>query len=702
VKPPEETGWYFPPEWSPDGKWIAFADMTYTLYVIPAEGGTPRKVDQSEGWEIREYEWSPDGRWLAYTKDNVTGWSAVFIYDVQKNETHQVSGWTTTQWSPTWDPAGRYLYFLSARTFNPMFSEMDFQTMLGPMARPYLLLLRPDVENPFLEAKGLPPKNGAGDGKKDKKDKADEHDKSGKDESGKGKGAKNEKAGDEDENKPIEPIEIVFEGLANRWVELPVPAGNYWGLAATEEKLFYLSYPLRGMSEDDEDEEEGPEGELVAFDFEKKEPKTVLAGVASYDLQAKVGKILVSKGKGKLYVVDAGSPPGDDLSDAEVSLDGVVIELDPREEWEQIYYEAWRQLRDFYWDAGLHGLDWPAVRDQYATMLPRIATRDELRDLLGAVVSREGDAFRIERIYRVDPLDRVRSPLLEPGAGVKEGEYILAVNNKPCAPGLPFEANFENLAGQPVLLTVNSRPARDGARDVVVKPLESDGDLLYADWVRRNREYVAEKTDGRIGYIHIPDMGTRGLEEFDRWFYPQSNMEGMVVDARWNGGGWVSQLLLAHFERKILSWDRQRYGHVEPYPSRVLNGPFVVLTNEFAGSDGDIFPKAIQLAGLAPIIGTRSWGGVNGIRMNKRLVDGGMVTHPEFAWWDRRTGWGLEGHGVDPDIVVDDLPQDLARGVDAQLDRGIQEVLRLHQERPPQQPEFGPAPDRSRRAYRNE
>jgi tricorn protease len=730
IKPPAQTGWYFPPDWSPDGKWIAFADMTYTLYVMPADGGAPRRVDQAKGWEIREYVWSPDGRWLAYSKENMTGWTALFIYDVQKDETHQVTSWTTMDWSPTWDPAGRYLCFLSARTFNPMFSGIDFQTMLGPMTRPYLLMLRPDVKNPFLETEGLPPTDGAGDSKKDKHDKHAKKDKPGK---GKDKDSKGE---DEDEDKPVEPIEITFEGLADRWVELPVPAGNYDALAATEEKLFYLSNPTRGMAEEDEDEEggEGPKGELVAFDFEKKEPKTFLSGVTDYELRAKAGKILISKGKGKLYVVDADSPPEEEaLSEAEVSLDDVVIELDPRQEWEQIYHEAWRQLRDFYWDAGLHGLDWPAIRDQYASMLPRIATRDELRDLLaemigelstshtytwggdrgrtvpsrptgllGATLTRAGDAFRVERIYHGDPLDRLRSPLREPGADVKEGDYILAVNHKPFEPGLPFEANLENLAGKPVMLTVNGKPTRDGARNVVVKPLESEGELLYADWVRRNREYVAEKTDGRIGYIHIPDMGTRGLIEFDRWFYPQADKEGMVVDARWNGGGWVSQLILAHFERKILSWDRQRYGHFEPYPSRVLNGPFVVLTNEFAGSDGDIFPKAIQLAKLAPIIGMRSWGGVNGIRMNKNLVDGGMVTHPEFAWWDQPTGWGLEGHGVDPDIVVDDLPQELARGVDAQLDRGIEEVLRLHQERPPQHPEFGPAPDRSRKAYAGE
>ncbi len=723
IKPAAQEGWYFPPAWSPDGKWIAYADMTYTLYVMPAEGGAARKVDRADGWEIYEYVWSPDGRWLAYSKLNQAGWSSLFIFDVQKGEAHQVTDWTTVDGSPAWDPAGRYLYFLSDRAFNPMFNGLDFQTMLGPMTRPYLLLLRPNVENPFLETEGLPPTGKEKDAKRDKEKKT--------------KGKKDGKTESDDEGEEqdkIEPIEIDFAGLADRWVEVPVPAGRYWGLAATAEKLFYLSAPMLGMAEEDEAEQEGPRGELVTYDLEEKEAKTFLQGVAGFELQAKAGKVLVSKGKGELYVLDAGSPPAEeDLGDAKVSLDGIVIELDPREEWAQIYYEAWRQLRDFYWDAGLHGLDWPAIRDQYASLLPRLATRDEVRDLLaemigelstshtytwggdrgrdvpsrptgllGAALVREGDAFRVARIFRGDPLDRERSPLQEPGADVKEGDYILAVNHQPFAPELPFEASFENLAGKPVMLTVNSRPTRDGARHVVVKPLASQHDLLYADWVRRNREYVAEKTGGKIGYVHIPDMGTRGLVQFDRWFYPQLDREGMVVDARWNGGGWVSQMILARLERKILSWDRQRHGHYEAYPSRALNGPFVVLTNELAGSDGDIFPQAVQLAGLAPVIGVRSWGGVNGIRMSKYLVDGGIVTHPEFAWWDRRVGWGLEGHGVDPDIVVENLPQELARGIDAQLDRGIEEVLRLHREHPPQRPEFGPAPDRSRAAYRNE
>jgi tricorn protease len=261
---------------------------------------------------------------------------------------------------------------------------------------------------------------------------------------------------------------------------------------------------------------------------------------------------------------------------------------------------------------------------------------------------------------------------------------------------------MDGLAGKEVLLTVNNKPSHEGARDVVVVPLRSELGVRYSDWVRRNREYVAEKSGGKLGYIHIPDMMSDGLIEFNTWFFPQLDKEGMVVDTRWNGGGFVSQRVLERFRRPLISFDRARGGGISTYPSATLNGPFVVLTNEFAGSDGDIFPEAVQLEGLAPIIGTRTWGGVVGIRSVRRLVDGGFLTEPEVAWWDTRRGWGLENRGVEPDIEVVNLPQDLAKGVDAQLDRAIQETLRLHKENPPLVPDFGPVPPRGREAYKKE
>jgi tricorn protease len=714
VRPAGPSGWHFPPSFSPDGKWIAYADQTQTLYVLPSEGGTPRVVDRSSQREIREYAWSPDGRWLAYVKVLATDYGSVFLYDTRDGQVHPVTGPTTDDADPAWDPEGRYLYFLSRRSTNPILGSQDWQNIEVKNTRPYLVLLRKDVRNPFAPLAGLP-----ADGKDGEEDT-------------KGKDAKEGKQ--DKEKEPPKPVEIDLDGLAARVVEFPVPRGLYGSLQATAKQVFYLSYPVQGMAEgpglfDDPE----PQATLTVLDLEKKEAKPFLEGVSAFLVAARADKLALMKRRGELYVVDAANPPGADLSKSKVSLDDVVIELDPREEWAQIYYEGWRHMREFYWDPGLGGVDWTGVRDHYATLLGRLATRDDLRDLMGEVIGelgtshtyvwggdpglevprvgtgllgaelrREGGAYRVTRIYRGDPADGVRSPLDEPGVRVVAGDYLLAVNHRPFEPGLPFAASLEGLAEREVVLTVNGKPTSEGARDVVVKPLRSETRLRYVDWVRSNREYVARETHGKIGYVHLPDMWTDGLVAFNTWFYPQLDREGMIVDVRWNGGGAVSQMIVERLRRKPLSFDRARGGGLATYPYRVLNGPFVVITNEFAGSDGDIFPTAVQLERLAPVIGMRSWGGVIGIRGDKPLVDGGMLTQPEFAWWDPKQGWGLENRGVIPDIEVQNEPQELARGEDAQLDRAIAEVLRLHAAHPPLRPDFGPPRDRSREGFRDE
>ena len=438
------------------------------------------------------------------------------------------------------------------------------------------------------------------------------------------------------------------------------------------------------------------------------------------------------KKRGDLFVYEAGAAAGD-APDARVSLADVVVELDPREEWSQIFHEAWRQQRDFYWDPGMGGLAWKAIGDHYATLLPRLASRSDLTDLLGEMIAelntshtyvfggdpgvqvarwstgllgvdvrREGAAFKVTRIYRGDPADNVRSPLREPGVNVAEGDYVLAVNHRPFPASLPFVAAFEDLAGKDVVLTVNSKPTRDGARDVVVKPLGNDGDLRYADWVRNNREYVSRKTDGKIGYIHLTDMQATGMTEFDTWFYPQLDKQGLVIDVRWNHGGFVSEIILERLRRRVDAFNLSRGGNQTTYPYRALNGPFVVVTNQFAGSDGDIFPAAVQIEKLAPVIGMRSWGGVIGINNVRPLVDSGLLTEPEGSWNDPRRGWTIENHGVDPDIVVENQPAEVAKNIDAQLDRAITEVMALTNQQAALMPRLDPVRNRGREAFKRE
>ncbi len=720
IKEAGERGWHLPPLASPDGARVAWGDDDYGLWVARADGkGKPKRIDRAEQFEITQYAWSPDGRWLAYVKLNSQDFRSIWLHDTETGENHQVTGAMTDDHSPAWDPDGEYLYFIGERYINPLLGNRDFEYITDRSSQLYVVPLRPDVENPVLDDAGLPPADeDSGKGNKKKKDK---------------------KKDKEDEEETELAIEIAFEGIDERAVKLPVGAGTYVQLSATADRLFYLSLPTKGMAEWGSWLSEGePENTLMSVELEEMEAEEFAPGVGGYELAAEGEKLLVLRGGGSLAVIGTGGPAnGEALSEGAVDVSGVSLSLDTRDEWRQIFWEGWRHMRDFHWDQEMTGLDWEAIGERYAKLLPRLSTRDDLRDLMGELIGElatshtyvwggdyhglHGDrvsvgllgadvtpakrGFEVTRIYQGDPADEVVSPLRVPGVDVSEGDYILAVNNRPLDPKTNFYAAFEGMTDGPVMLTVNDRPSLSGARQVVVTPIGNELKVRYADWVRGKREYVAEKTDGKIAYVHIPDMGARGLITFETWFTPQLGAEGMVVDARFNGGGFVSQLVLERLRRRITSVDRSKGGGTWTYPARALSGPFVVLTNEHAGSDGDIFPAAVQAEGLAPVIGTRSWGGVVGIRANKRLVDGGVLTQPEFAfyWLDREDGWGIENHGVDPDIVVENLPQDLMRGADPQLDRAIEEVLRLRAETPLRRvEEFSPAPDKSRDAFKDE
>jgi tricorn protease len=700
VKPAGKTGWHFPPLMSPDGKWIAYGDQTQTLYVMPAAGGAPRTIDHSTQSEINEYVWSPDGRYLAYTVNLVTDYSVIRLFDTASGKTVSLTGSSTNDYNPAWDPEGRYLYFLSDRAANPVLDRRDEENVEIKVTRPFLLVLQRDGKNPFANTAGMPPGPGDADKKPDDKDrKAD--------------------------RKPAKPVRIDPDGLADRYVAFPVPMGNYGALAATGKTVFYAEGPIRGMAEGDG---EPPELTLLAFDLEKRKPRPFTDGVVRYRV---AGDKLAIQKKKDLFVVDAGKPPSpEELGDLKVPLQNMVVELAPQDEWKQIFDETWRLMRDFYWDANMGGVDWRAQRDKYRTLLPRLGTRGELNDLLGELIGelstshtyigggdagtevpqvstgllgidtvRKGAGFEILRIYRGDPADGVRSPLSEPGIDVRTGQFIVAVNHRPFAAGQPFLAAFENLAEKDAVLTVNTRPDMADARDMVVHLLGSERKLRYADWVRRNREYVASKTGGKVGYVHLPNMGAEGLIAFDTWFYPQIDKQALIVDVRWNGGGFVSQRILERMRRKVIAVFHSRGGSTTTYPVRSVDGPLVVLTNEYAGSDGDIFPTVIQLDKLAPVIGMRSWGGVVGIRGDKPLVDGGMPTQPEFAFWDPSHRWGTENRGVIPDIEIQNLPQDVARAVDTQLDRGLTEIQKLMAQHPAPKRDFGQIPDRSRKAF---
>jgi tricorn protease len=712
VLAPRARGWIYGPWPSPDDRSLAWSDEIGALWVAPQAGGAPVKLDESPWAEIREVAWSHDGRYLAWTRFDERELGRVRVWDSKDRSTHDVGSGTTSDFSPAWDPSGRYLFWLSSRTVNPMFGARDFQAVEVATVRPYVALLRPDVHHPFADNAGLPPApenpapQAAGERAQKEKDKRD----------------KKRKATDPDAEPETPSFTITWDGLNDRVIEVPVSPGNYHDLSAKDDLLFWLDSPAGGPEDDDRPTR------LMAFDLDEEEASEVLGDVGGYALEVRADKLLVLA-NGELWVLPASA--GASL-DEPVSLYDLHVDLEPQAEWSQILREVYRYQRDFFWDPAMGGVDWKAEHARYATLLPRLASRSDLLDLIGELIGelgtshtyawggdggrrsdlstwgngtlgcevvREGAAFRITRILRGDPADRVDAPLLEPGVGVREGMYILAVQRHPIDPTLPFEAHLAGLAGRRVVLTINSTPSSTGARDVAVDVLWGDSQLRYVDWVRRNREAVAAASDGKLGYLHIPDMGMAGLIAFETWAAPQANREGLVIDVRHNRGGFVSQILLEKLRRPVHGFVVTRTGGYGRYPDAVRGGPFVVLTDGFAGSDGDIFPRAVQLEGLAPVIGERSWGGVIGIRMDKSLVDGGAISSPEYAFWFREGGWGVENRGVVPDQEVMFGPGAAARGDDVQLTAAIRNLLqRLDAEALPPFP-AEPRPRKDRGAY---
>jgi len=711
-------GWLFPPIWSPDGQRLAYADLTMTLYLVDVASGAVTTVDHSPVWEITEYAFSPDGKWLAYTKPEAEDVSSIYLYDIAAGRAVAITDSFTDDTNPVWDPEGRFLYFLSKRTLNPLLSERDFEHIITQTTKPYAVLLARGTVSPFL-ARELQPQRP----EPPKPPPTDE----------------DEEDGAEPPKPPTPPpgprelpkMTVDLDGIAQRIVEFPVPPDNYSALRAIKGKVFYMGQPPRGLMEGRTYPGDWARPtRLHVFDFEKQKAEVFIGKLRDYTLSGD-GERIAYRVDNEIIVGRTGQSPekakADDLDKVNPAELPLVVE--PLAEWTQILAEAWRLQRDFYWVENMAGVDWPAERERYTRLLPRISTRTELNELIGQMIGELGTshtyvwggdlesapgigvgllgadlepdpavgALRFVRVLRPEVWETdIAAPLTEAHAGVRDGDYLLAINHRPVTAEDDVHRLLARLAGQEVLLTVARQADRGDARDVQIKTLTSDRQLRYRDWCRRNREYVAAQTGGRVGYFHIPDMGGNGLVEFIKGFYPQVQKEGLIVDVRANGGGFVSQLIIDRLARQVVAFRRARRGEVYTYPARVHRGPKVCLINQQSGSDGDIFPESFKLLELGPVIGMRSWGGVVGIRGDKPFVDGGVSTQPEFSWWEPRRGWGLENSGVVPDIEVDILPDDYLAGRDPQLDRGIAEVLRMLEAQPVVPPNLDPPPDKSR------
>ncbi len=696
-------GWVFGPAWAPDGKSIAYADYTFSLFVVDVQTKESKLVDRSAAWEIREYVFSPDSAWLAYVKPEANELDTIHIYSMSEQHSFPVTTNFTRETSPAWDPKGRYLYFLSSRSFNPLHGELDYQFIVTRTEKPCAVILQANGKSPFLPDELLE------DGASDADTAPDPVNDAAK------RGAKTETV--------VAPVEIDIQGITSRVVEFPVAADAYGALRATADKVFYLRQPMRGrrgLFEKD------AKNRLMAYDLKAKEESVRAERVSDYTLSGD-GKRIAYRVDKKILVegVDSkGERDADALDPSELSL-----RVEPSAEWRQIFVEAWRLQRDFYWAENLANVDWVDIRKKYEVLLPRIGSRDELNDLIGQMFAELGTSHtyitggdleqarrvgvgllgaelevdeasglhRFARILRPEVWETdVRSPLTMSHARVQEGEYLFAVDGR----DLPASANvydaLANRAEQEVVLTVGLSADRGDARNIQINTLADERNLRLRDWVRRNREYVERASGGRIGYLHLPDMSGRGLTEFAKAFYPQVAKPGLIIDVRYNGGGNVSQLVIDRLRRTLWAYMTPRRGVDYTYPFRVHIGHKVVLTNQNAGSDGDIFPESFQVLGLGPVIGMRSWGGVVGIRRDKAFIDGGMSSQPEFAWWHPKKGWGLENRGVEPDIELDILPEDWRARRDPQLDRAIAELEARIAAEPVNHHEKPPLPDKSK------
>ncbi len=586
----------------------------------------------------------------------------------------------------------------SARDFKPTFGEEEFANVYRDMQRVYLVTLAKETANP------LAPKS-------DEVGKAEEKRQKEKAKEAEEKKPEEKATGKKPEEKPKKPVvvKVDTDGIQNRIVGLEITPGNYRNIRMLDDgRIFYLR--RTAADEVGEDDEEGfpdrdRKSHLCVYKVDDRK-ETVLGDANNYQITFDGKKMLV-KIKKEYAIIDV---PKDKLEtkDHEHKVEGLDTQLDRHAEWNQIYFECWRQMRDFFFSPTMNGVDWKAMRDKYAALLPFVNHRNDLTYLLGELIGELNNghtyvaggerpdtpriklgllgaefsrdpatrAYRIERILPGENWDKkTRSPLTDVGVDVKPGDYILAINNTPVSTLPNPNDALIGTADKQVILRVNSKPTDAGARDVTVVPTDNEAPLYYLDWVQKNIDYVNKKTGGEVGYLHIPDMGQPGLNEFTKLYFPQIRKHALIVDVRGNGGGFVSPLVIERLRRALVMVGMARNGTPQTDPPQTFVGPMVTLTNEFSASDGDIFPYRFKALGLGKLIGKRTWGGVIGIRESLPLADGGQFFKPEFAPYSKDgKQWIVEGRGVDPDIVVDNDPGKEFKGEDQQLDRAIQEI----------------------------
>ncbi len=699
--------YYYDPTWSPDSKQIALADKAGNILIHSLTTGKTRKIDTDPTAQHHRLSWSPNSAWLAYIKHGQNRVSAIWLYDVAQNKARQATaGMFNDSW-PTFSRDGKYLFFASHRHFDsPVYDDVGEGLGFVYTNSDVLMMV------PLKEDTALPwqPKN-------------DEEDFSGR------------------------KVLSAVGDLASR-VGAAVGAASYIDLAGFERRAFALpgvapgsfSYlnavnlttltfvrrsgrgaPGGGAAGG------GTEPGIKLYDLRTRAESTLVAGATNAVAAASGSRLIFSRGGGLSLIT-----PAAQQTPSSVPTGGMLATIDPHQEWEQLFTEAWRIQRDFFYDPHMHGVDWPAVRERYVRMLDDCAGREDVSFVIGEMISElnvghtyvraGGDvesapsvpvgmlgcdyelhqygpgaaAYRISRIYEGGAWDYdARGPLSQPGVNVKAGDYLLAVNGTPLDTRKDPWAAFIGLSGRVTKLTVSAKPQLDGsAREVLVTPIPNEAQLRQRWWVEKNRAYVAEKTGGQVGYIYVPDTRINGQNELVRQLHGQTDKKALVIDERWNSGGQIPTRFIELLNRPITNYWARRDGMDWTEPRDAHQGPKCMLINGLAGSGGDAFPHYFKQLGLGKLIGTRTWGGLVGISGNPNLIDGGYTSAPTFAFYKPNGTWGIEGHGVDPDMTVIDDPTLMQNGADPQLDTAIAHMKDEVQRHPYVAPKRPAYPDR--------
>ena len=654
--------------WSPNAKKLVYTDRQNRIVVVDIVSKQKTVVLQDPAGEPRDVSFSPDSRWLTYTRIADNDFSIVYVYDLTAKKEYAVTDKWYDSSSPAFSADGKYIVFSSARDFNPLYGQAEWNHVYTKMNGVYLALLNKETPSPFLQEDAEVAIVSA---------------------------ASSEKEAATEETATEQPMRVDPDGLNHRIVKLPVSPGYYTNFYADGDRIYYYT-----------------QGGTKVYDLQQRREEAVADGV-----------MVITPGSHKaaiyqhdnLYVLDI--PTSKASLDKVVDLDAMKITVDYPQEWAQIFDEAWRAFRDGFYVTNMHGMDWKAIKEKYAPLVPCAKTRIDLNyiigemigelecghayvnpgetdrpariqtGLLGAEISRDKSGFfRLEKILEGANWNRkLRSPLTEPGIEAQVGEYIVAIDGVPTNSVKNMYQLLVGKADVPTELMLNSRPQLEGAHKVVITPLAEEYSLYHYNWVQNNLRKVEEATDGKVGYIYIPDMGPDGLNEFARYFYPQLDKEGLIIDDRANGGGNVSPMILERLAREPYRLTMRRGSNrVGTVPDAVQVGPKVCLINKYSASDGDLFPWGFKALKLGKLIGTRTWGGIVGISGPLPYIDGTDIRVPFFTSFDAKSGnWIIENHGVDPDIVVDNDPIKEWNGEDQQLDRAIQEVMQELQHRKP-------------------